>query len=92
MNIEFQYLAKGADKPDSVTLADFGYKVDTGEPILAIGDCVSIEICFPAEKKGHIGHYKVVSRHFFYHGCKQSKSMILIVTDTEESPQNNFRE
>lgn len=92
MKIEFQYLAKGASKPDNVTLIDSGYTVESGEPIPNIGDCISAEICFPLEKKGFVGHFKVVARHFFYHGNSQNRHMIMIVEDVEDLPQNNFRE
>lgn len=93
MKIEFQYLADDADRPDNVTLSDAGYLVEQGEPIPSIGDCIMIEICHPLEKKGSFGHFKVVARHFMYLSSgHQQKHMIIVVMDTDETPENNYRE
>ena len=93
MKIEFQYLAKGADRPDSVTLSDAGYLVEQGEPTPFIGDCIMLEICSPLDKKGNFGHFKVVARHFRYSPSgHQQKDMVIVVTDADDTPENNYRE
>ena len=93
MKIEFQYLAKGADRPDSVTLSDAGYLVEQGEPTPFIGDCIMLEICSPLDKKGNFGHFKVVARHFMYSTSgHQQKDMVIVVTDADDTPENNYRE
>lgn len=93
MKIEFQYLAKGANRPDNMTLSDAGYLVEAGEPIPSKGDCIMIEICNPFEKRGNIGHFKVVSRHFMYSPSgHQQKHMIIVVSDADDAPENNYRE
>ena len=93
MKIEFQYLAKGADRPDSVTLSDAGHLVEQGEPTPFIGDCIMLEICSPLDKKGTFGHSKVAARHFLYTPTgQQQKDMVIVVTDADDTPENNYRE
>ncbi|ENX07670.1 MULTISPECIES: hypothetical protein [Acinetobacter] len=93
MKVEFQYLAKGADRPDNITLSDAGYLIEQGEPIPSKGDCIMIEICSPIDKRGNFGHFKVIARHFMYSSSgHQQKHMIIVVTDADDTPENNYRE
>lgn len=93
MRIEFQYLPQGAARPDNMTLSDAGYLVEQGEPTPSIGDCITIEICSPPDKRGSFGHFKVIARHFMYlPSGHQQKHMIIVVTDADDTPENNYRE
>lgn len=91
MKITCQYLAPGASKPDAITFSDAGFDVPTGMPIPSIDDCIMIPMSHPNKDK-----YKkctVLSRRFAVNtdGTVQDE-VILVVSDTPESPQTTFRD
>ena len=93
MQIQFQLLKKGGSKPDTISLTDVHHAIPDNCQAPTIGDCVVLEYTSPSERLGNHGHFKIISRHFFYDSKGvQQQDIIAIVEEADEIPRNNFRE
>lgn len=92
MKIQFQLLKENENKP-CWEITDVWQTIPDNCQPPNIGDCVSLRYQSPPNKVGHIGHFVVIARHFFYDTYdNQQPEIIAIVKETPNLPENNFRE
>ncbi len=93
MRIQYQYLEEGGSKPDTITLSNVRYRIESGAHLPSKGDFVRLEYTSPKEKRVCYGHFEIIARYFFYtpDGSQQDDS-IFIVKDAPDLPETRFRE
>lgn len=66
MMLVFQHYAKGASRPDDITLSHVPTPIESEAAVPSVGDIITMQVCWPDEKRGQVGWFKVIGRTYAY--------------------------